>query len=145
MIESASAPGHNMANGHFHPSGSCPLLHTPSLCRSDSCTVAIGLRSDYARATSGTVASVASMVGAPLNLSVQDWDTLFRAVEERLQRIVGEPNAGAAHLPKHNMCGAAREAVEECVGALDQLHTALTHERARVNARGKLVDVHTME
>ena len=145
MIESASTQGHNMANRDLQQPGSGSLVQTSKFYGPETGTAMLDMQSDRNRAASGTVASVASTACAPLDLSVQDWDILFRAVEERLRRIVGARNAGMAHLPKHDMGGSVREAVGECLGALDQLHAALTHERERANAHSKLVDAHTME
>lgn len=81
--------------------------------------------------TASRRSSAASSVCAPLNISVEDWDILFRAVEERLRRMVDERNAATAHPGMHDMRGSARETVLECVAALEQLHAALTHERER--------------
>ncbi len=67
-----------------------------------------------------------------LDMAVEDWDALFRAVEVRLRSTVGEPLAVAA--PQTQVYGAAvgvQTIVLECVAALEQLHTALKHERAR--------------
>ena len=97
-------------------------------------------RSERDQAAADAIANAASNAGAPLNLSVQDWDALFRAIQERLRQIVGERNTGTARLQMHDMGGSIQDGVLECVAALDQLHAALALERERVNARGKLVD-----
>lgn len=75
--------------------------------------------------------SVASSVCAPLNISVEDWDTLFRAVEERLKRMIDERHTATSHPRMHDLRGSVQETVLECVAALDQLHAVLTHERER--------------
>lgn len=77
------------------------------------------------------IESAPTQGGAPLNIPVEDWDILFRAVEERLTRMVDERHAATDHSGMHDMRGSARETVLECVAALDQLHAALAHERAR--------------
>ena len=73
----------------------------------------------------------ASSVCAPLNISIEDWDILFRAVEERLRRMVYERHTAASPARTHDLRGSAQEIVLECVAALDQLHAALTLERHR--------------
>ena len=88
------------------------------------------------------VANRASNAGAPLNLSVQDWDDLFCAIQERLRHLVGERNTGTAPLEMHDMGGSIQDAVLECVAALDQLHAALALERERVAFPGNFVDAH---
>ena len=86
------------------------------------------------------VANAALTAGAPLNLSVQEWCDLFRAIQERLRRVVADRNTGTACLQMHHMGGSIQDAVLECVAALDQLHAALALERERVNSPGKVVD-----
>lgn len=68
----------------------------------------------------------------PLDVAVADWDILFRAVKIRLMLSVSEK------LPLSVPPSQAAEAAElvqsivlECVGSLNQLHLALTHERGR--------------
>ncbi|WP_092007616.1 hypothetical protein [Polaromonas sp. OV174] len=67
----------------------------------------------------------------PLNIAIGDWDELFRAVEERLTLIVGTRPAGTPEPQMRDTAGRIQVVVLECVSALDQLHTALTHERLR--------------
>jgi len=83
------------------------------------------------RHTALRMPSVASSVCAPLNISVEDWDTLFRAVEERLKRMVDERYTATSHPQMCDLRGSVQETVLECVAALDQLHAVLTHERER--------------
>jgi hypothetical protein len=68
----------------------------------------------------------------PLDIAIADWDVLFRAVKVRLMLSVGEKLA--ASVPP-SQAGEAAELVQsivlECVGALNQLHQALTQERGR--------------
>lgn len=71
-------------------------------------------------------AGVAALPDPLLDMAVEDWDALYRAVEARLRRTVdGQPGAApgaGAHV---------RSIVLECVAALEHLHTALANERAR--------------
>lgn len=66
---------------------------------------------------------------APEGLSIAEWDELFHAVEVRLLAAV---NANPAQefriLPSNTPC-LVQAIVQECVGALDRLHEALTRER----------------
>jgi len=68
----------------------------------------------------------------PLDIAVTDWDVLFRAVKIRLMLSVGEKLTATAPA---SQAGEAAELVQsivlECVGALHQLHRALTHERGQ--------------
>ena len=67
-----------------------------------------------------------------LDIAIDDWNELFRAVEERLKATVGTPLApvSEAFKAKPDDIGLkVQHVVLECVTALGQLHTALTHER----------------
>ena len=89
-------------------------------------------RSERDQAAAGAVGRAASDAGAPLNLSVQAWDDLFRAIQARLRRIGGERNTGTARLLRHDLGGSIQYAVLECAAALGQLHAALALEYERV-------------
>jgi diguanylate cyclase (GGDEF)-like protein len=66
----------------------------------------------------------------PLDVAFGDWDDLFGAVKARLRLTVGE--LAAVPGPQGPTAAARiRTSVLECVGALDQLQTTLTHEIAR--------------
>ena len=97
-------------------------------------------RSERDQGAADAIANAASNAGAPLTLSVQDWNAFFCAIQQRLRHIVGERNTGTARLQMHDMGGSTQDGVLECVAALDQLHAALALERERVSARGKLAD-----
>ena len=58
------------------------------------------------------------------DVAIEDWDLLFRAVTARLTSIFDGPEnaAGSARI---------RSNVLECVQALDQLRTTMTHELDR--------------
>lgn len=58
------------------------------------------------------------------DMSVDDWNMLFRAVETRLQRSMSDAPTGR---PRQT----ARSTVLECVQSLMQLHSALDDERGR--------------
>ena len=81
-------------------------------------------------AAAAIAAPAASQV-ASVDVAMQDWEHLFSAVEARLTQTAGELLAVApvAQSPE----GALRihAGMQECLGALGQLHTTLTHELAR--------------
>ncbi|MHB1201030.1 MAG: hypothetical protein ACYCZ6_16040 [Polaromonas sp.] len=70
-----------------------------------------------------------------IDIAIDDWNVLFRAIEDRLRLTVGgDPLANAlttTDAPAHEAAVGVRTIVLECVAALEQLHTALTHERGR--------------
>ena len=59
-------------------------------------------------------------VNALSQISIEDWDKLFQAVELRLCATVASADL---------LDDKIRVTVLECVEALNQLHSALTHER----------------
>lgn len=73
----------------------------------------------------------AALPDPPLDMAIEDWDALFRAVEARLRLTVGERLAAAPQAQAHDAAVGVQTIVLECVAALDHLHTALKHERAR--------------
>lgn len=73
----------------------------------------------------------AALPGPALDIAINDWDALFRAVEDRLRLTVDEPLANAPDAAAQDAAAGVRTIVLECVAALEQLHTALTHERGR--------------
>ena len=89
------------------------------------------------------IGSATSNAGTPLNLSVQEWDNLFRAIQERVRRIGGERDTGTVCVQMHDLGGSIQDAVLECAAALGQLHEALAleYERVRIPAAG-CVDTH---
>lgn len=66
-----------------------------------------------------------------LKASVQDWDMMFRAVEERLSSAVGKVLVATPGLEPQTAAVLVQTIVLECVSALGQLHVALTQERGR--------------
>ena len=93
----------------------------------------------HARSGGGTQAIVANIAALEqaqqdtrsLDASVQDWDMMFRAVEERLSSAVGKVLVATPGLEPQTAAALVQTIVLECVAALDQLHAALTHERRR--------------
>jgi hypothetical protein len=76
-----------------------------------------------------SVASRATERCQPLEISTDDWDILFRAVEDRLRSSVGARLASTASTPARDAAGRVQAIVLECVAELDKLHTALRQER----------------
>ncbi len=67
-----------------------------------------------------------------LDVAFGDWDELLNAVKARLRQTVGEWLEVTPTAPGHIAAGqVVRTSVLECVAALDQLHTTLTHELGR--------------
>ena len=136
MIESAPTRGHNLAPAVLRKSGSGDLLRASKYCEIVTSTAVIDTRCARSKAgDTGADANAASSACAPMNISIEDWDTLFCAVEERLRRLVTERDAGTS-LPMHGLGGAVQGAMLECLTALDQLHAALIQERERAKAHG---------
>lgn len=70
----------------------------------------------------------------PPTISVDDWDSLFVAVEERLRQAVEERRDTLPDLPAHSAELSASQVqaiVLDCVDSLNLLHTALKQERSR--------------
>lgn len=65
------------------------------------------------------------------DIAIDDWNALFRAVEDRLRLAVGEPLAAALQAQPPGAAVGVQTIVLECVAALGQLHVALMHERER--------------
>lgn len=67
----------------------------------------------------------------PLEISTDDWDILFRAVEERLRLSVGARLASPAQAPAQarDAAGRVQAIVLECVAELEKLHSVLKQER----------------
>ena len=63
------------------------------------------------------------------NISPEDWDVLFGAIQARLEHCVGDALSRSSELPPHDRHTLTKAAVLDCVGAMKQLHAALTLER----------------
>lgn len=74
-----------------------------------------------------------SQANAQLNagIDVEDWDSLFGAVEERLRTTVDELDSTTAPLVAPEKVSRIKSVVLDCVSALDKLHQALRQERSR--------------
>lgn len=69
-----------------------------------------------------------------LSTAIADWDVMFSAVQNRLQRSVGERLGQAPDVPPHSAelsASLVQAVVLDCVSALDQLHASLQQERSR--------------
>lgn len=82
------------------------------------------------------VANIAALAQAQqdaisLNASVEDWDLMFRAVEDRLSSAVGKVLVATPGLEPQTAAVLVQTIVLECVTALGQLHEALTQERGK--------------
>lgn len=64
-----------------------------------------------------------------LDIPVDDWDHLFRAVETRLKNTMGDLLAKTQMGPQLELVVSTHAVVFECMAALDHLHSALSHER----------------
>ena len=64
-------------------------------------------------------------------VAIEDWDILMDAVKARLKLTVGEEPGPRVH----DEARWVRDSVLECVAALDQLHTTMTHQRDRRSQR----------
>ncbi len=62
--------------------------------------------------------------------AVENWNAMFDAVESRLRSTVGERSAEATDPTVSGASDRVRTSVLECAAALEQLHAALTLERA---------------
>lgn len=67
----------------------------------------------------------------PLDIAIADWDVLFHAVKARLMLSVGEKLAAVPNSQAGEAAELVQSIVLECVGALHQLHLALTQERGQ--------------
>lgn len=63
------------------------------------------------------------------DIATEDWDVLFRAIEERLGAMVADKPGAPLALFTHETAARNKVVVLECISAMEQLHTALTHER----------------
>lgn len=75
------------------------------------------------------VAPASGMVKFQTDIMPADWDTLFQAVQTRLETCVSQALADAQKLPLHEGHAATFQAVLECVADMRHLHDALIHER----------------
>lgn len=62
-------------------------------------------------------------------ISAQDWDAMFRAIQVRLVKTVGDRPDSAPPPAADDAAGHVQVAVLDCVTAMAQLHAALVRER----------------
>ncbi|WP_411881837.1 hypothetical protein [Polaromonas sp. YR568] len=65
----------------------------------------------------------------PQRIPAQDWDTMFRAIQVRLVKTVGDRLDSAPPPAADDAAGHVQVAVLDCVTAMAQLHAALLRER----------------
>lgn len=66
-------------------------------------------------------------------IKVEDWDLMLRSVVERLRHAAGEAGQVTPELSGPGSLASLQVIVLECAGALCQLHTALMHDRIRID------------
>lgn len=62
-------------------------------------------------------------------IDIEDWDSLFGAVEERLRDTVLKPDMATKRSAAQDNASRIKSVVLDCVSALDKLHRALQQER----------------
>ena len=65
----------------------------------------------------------------PQRIPAHDWDAMFRAIQERLVKTVGDRPDSAPPPAADDAAGHVQVAVLDCVTAMAQLHAALLRER----------------
>jgi hypothetical protein len=85
---------------------------------------------DTSRGTGHTVSHQAADAHADSQIDIEDWDSLFDAVEQRLRDSVDKPYSLAMPLTANDNSSRIKAAVLDCVSALDKLHKALRYERS---------------
>jgi hypothetical protein len=63
-------------------------------------------------------------------IRIEDWDSLFDAVEERLRDTVEQSDSIATPAAAQSSASRVKAVVLDCVAALGQLHNALRQERS---------------
>ncbi len=64
-----------------------------------------------------------------LDMPARDWDALFRAVQVRLSGAIADPVEPCSEELQQEIAATTQRIVIECMAALDNLHSSLTHER----------------
>jgi len=72
-----------------------------------------------------------ALQGLASDVAIGDWDDLLSAVKARIRSTIGEWLAATPGPQLHDIAGRFHASVQECMEALDQLHTTLTHELGR--------------
>lgn len=65
----------------------------------------------------------------PQRISAEDWDAMFRAIQVRLVKTVGDRLDSAPPPAADDAAGRVQVAVLDCVTAMAQLHAAMLRER----------------
>ena len=108
-----------------------PSVNTPNAGHAREILATICVEFTDARADQGAIELAQAMAaGRAFEMDMADWDTLFGAVLERLERIVTERPAADGAAPPSEAADRVRTGVRECVRALGQLHAMLAHGRA---------------
>jgi hypothetical protein len=108
--QAAPACGGEVKNGTAAGSGSAPAHDTPDGPGRTACCPAPGSPPDS-------------------RIDVEDWDSLFGAVEERLRATVENPDSSQTPQEAQSYASRIKSVVLDCLGAMDQLHQALKQER----------------
>lgn len=153
MIRLASS---NEPNMKLLARSALTILSSPELMKTsrsrlpEASGAALDVLRDWAKADGDSIdirpASVASAISAltvsapdrPLEIAIEDWNVLFRAVEARLLLSVGDKLASVPKSRAGEAADLVQSTVLECVTALHQLHLALTQERDQRNPSHKV-------
>lgn len=87
------------------------------------------------------ISYLAENTQADSQIGVDDWNSLFGAVEDRLRRTVEKPDSAATPSSATDDAARVKGVVLDCVSALEKLHQALRHERrAHAPKNGAVAD-----
>jgi diguanylate cyclase len=86
---------------------------------------------DAGIAAAATPPALTALAEVASDVAIGDWDDLLSAVKARLRLTVGALPASTPEPQAHDAAARTQASVLECVAALDQLHTTLTHELGR--------------
>jgi len=88
-----------------------------------------GLAAEVCTDLPGAIHPAGQETPGHLQMSIEDWNLLFRSIELRLRATVGDRPESAPPPQVDDFAGKIQVAVLECISAMEQLHTALTYER----------------
>lgn len=74
-------------------------------------------------------AAPSATAGSPSSIEVGDWDTLFCAIQTKLMLTIEGLREAPPECPINEAALRVRVTVQECVAAMDLLHSALNQER----------------
>ena len=138
MIPLASIPApdvKSLARSALTVLGSREFMKESRIHLPEASTAALDILRDWAKGdeegADHDLAPHALLPDHPLEIAIHDWDIMVRAVKARLLVSVGERLAAAPGPQVHDAAELVKSIVLECVTALNQLHTALTHERGQ--------------